>query len=316
MGWALQLPTGEKRVLTDGQYVLGRDPGCSIVVADNMVSRHHAVVTVRGSSAMVRDLGSTNGTFLAGRRLTSHVDVLVPADVLLQVGRAVCRLWLDVPQGAEAARDTKPPLRAFPAHERGEKPRQEWVLSSRAAEPSAQPQSGAKQETSAPGLWDSLVRRLRSLEWWFEGKQEAAVPNTRDALTQNLVFAGYAAAGVMIFSLLMAWLRAGGVFGASYLKIVSEAMRFVGREPRLLLLLLPAITAGANLLSASRPKQMRETGVACLLVAGFIYFYLQNLVQVFGISLDLTGVLSIGYYLYVLSAGASLGIGIYARRRT
>ncbi|MGY1630941.1 FHA domain-containing protein [Geodermatophilus sp. SYSU D01186] len=52
--------------------VIGRDPGCDVVVADDPVlSRRHAAVDVPedGTTAVLRDLGSFNGTYLNGRRI-------------------------------------------------------------------------------------------------------------------------------------------------------------------------------------------------------------------------------------------------------
>lgn len=62
----------------DGLYALrrtariGRSEESEIVLLDPSVSRAHAVVEVAGGDALVRDLGSTNGTFLNGRRIESE----------------------------------------------------------------------------------------------------------------------------------------------------------------------------------------------------------------------------------------------------
>lgn len=59
----------------DGVYALekrsriGRSEESEIVLLDPGVSRAHAVVEVAGGEVSVRDLGSTNGTFLNGRRV-------------------------------------------------------------------------------------------------------------------------------------------------------------------------------------------------------------------------------------------------------
>ncbi len=52
------------------ETILGRDPGADIVVDDPSVSRRHARIT-RDDRAhhFIEDLGSTNGTFISGRRI-------------------------------------------------------------------------------------------------------------------------------------------------------------------------------------------------------------------------------------------------------
>ncbi len=69
MAWFINLPEGRQR-LSDGRYVVGRDPGCNIVVKSPEVSGRHAELIVRGSELSIRDLGSRNGTFVGGQRLT------------------------------------------------------------------------------------------------------------------------------------------------------------------------------------------------------------------------------------------------------
>lgn len=52
-----------------GCYLIGRDGSCDLRLADDSVSRHHAMLTSMGEQWMVVDLGSTNGTRLNGWRL-------------------------------------------------------------------------------------------------------------------------------------------------------------------------------------------------------------------------------------------------------
>ncbi len=48
----------------------------------NYISRRHAHIFLKGGSPFVEDLGSTNGTFVAGRRLDEHAVPLEDGDVL------------------------------------------------------------------------------------------------------------------------------------------------------------------------------------------------------------------------------------------
>ena len=46
--------------------VVGRDAGCDLVIPDRAVSRRHALLWQESGSAWVRDLNSTNGTYVDG----------------------------------------------------------------------------------------------------------------------------------------------------------------------------------------------------------------------------------------------------------
>ncbi|MBL0180990.1 MAG: FHA domain-containing protein [Chitinophagaceae bacterium] len=52
-------------------FIIGRDAGNQIVLDDKLVSRHHAQLTVLDNGqVMIKDLGSSNGTFVNGNRVT------------------------------------------------------------------------------------------------------------------------------------------------------------------------------------------------------------------------------------------------------
>ena len=57
--------------------VIGREAGNDIVIEDPQVSRHHAKLTLQGGSYVVEDLGSTNGTFMDGRRIMTPTPLLI-----------------------------------------------------------------------------------------------------------------------------------------------------------------------------------------------------------------------------------------------
>lgn len=56
----------------EGTSRIGRSEESEIVLLDPSVSRAHALVEVLAGSPIVRDLGSTNGTFLNGRRVEAE----------------------------------------------------------------------------------------------------------------------------------------------------------------------------------------------------------------------------------------------------
>lgn len=62
---------GRRYQLTSPVTVLGRGSEADVVVDDPGVSRRHAEIRLDGGAAMVRDLGSTNGTFVDGERAGS-----------------------------------------------------------------------------------------------------------------------------------------------------------------------------------------------------------------------------------------------------
>ncbi len=85
-------PGGEVRrfVLRPGENVVGRLGDCDIKLDDPSISRHHAVVTLTGDRVTVRDLGSTNRTFLGDDPIEGEVDLSVGTEV--RIGAVPARL--------------------------------------------------------------------------------------------------------------------------------------------------------------------------------------------------------------------------------
>jgi hypothetical protein len=68
-GSAVLRVDGRTDLLGSGGGVIGRSRDCDVTVEDPNVSRHHAEVRPSGGSWIVRDLGSTNGVKVNGRRI-------------------------------------------------------------------------------------------------------------------------------------------------------------------------------------------------------------------------------------------------------
>ncbi len=67
----------------EGEYVVGREAACDLPIPDATVSRRHATLIVREGALLIRDDGSTNGTYLNGARLEpSAKHTLQPGDKL------------------------------------------------------------------------------------------------------------------------------------------------------------------------------------------------------------------------------------------
>lgn len=56
-------------------HVIGRSPDADIRISDPYSSEFHARVGIQDGQVVVHDLGSTNGTYINGRRVTSPTSV-------------------------------------------------------------------------------------------------------------------------------------------------------------------------------------------------------------------------------------------------
>ncbi|HYX25049.1 MAG TPA: FHA domain-containing protein, partial [Thermoanaerobaculia bacterium] len=75
MALKLVAPSGSPAVLIAGgrPYQVGRAVASDLAIQDPTVSRRHAELELTGAGLRVRDLGSTNGTFLNGQRVSDAV---------------------------------------------------------------------------------------------------------------------------------------------------------------------------------------------------------------------------------------------------
>jgi len=83
---------GAAFVLGSQALLIGRNPRAHIPVDDDQASRNHARILRRGNSYEIEDMGSTNGTFVAGVRVVGRVE-LADGD-RVQIGHTLLRFAL------------------------------------------------------------------------------------------------------------------------------------------------------------------------------------------------------------------------------
>ncbi|HMC69079.1 MAG TPA: FHA domain-containing protein, partial [Mycobacteriales bacterium] len=83
-------PLAGKRIdLADDEHTVGRGDKNDIIVNDPLASRVHAIFMRRGGVFLLEDLGSHNGTYVNGRRISSQM--LTEHD-LVSIGHSTFRL--------------------------------------------------------------------------------------------------------------------------------------------------------------------------------------------------------------------------------
>jgi hypothetical protein len=75
---------GRRHPLVKSRTVIGRGSDADITISDAGTSRKHVEILWDGERAMVRDLNSTNGTTLNGRKVT---EAALPPDSTVTIGR-------------------------------------------------------------------------------------------------------------------------------------------------------------------------------------------------------------------------------------
>jgi pSer/pThr/pTyr-binding forkhead associated (FHA) protein len=61
--------TGQTIPVTLAQFIIGRDPQCNLRPASPVISKRHCALITKGGKVVLRDLESTNGTFINDKPL-------------------------------------------------------------------------------------------------------------------------------------------------------------------------------------------------------------------------------------------------------
>jgi transcriptional regulator with GAF, ATPase, and Fis domain len=80
---------GKELELERGTYLIGKAPGCALVLTDSAVSRQHLEIRLTESGVVVKDLDSTNGSFFGGAKFST---LTVGAGAIITVGGSELKL--------------------------------------------------------------------------------------------------------------------------------------------------------------------------------------------------------------------------------
>ncbi len=112
------LPTGDvfDRELTNAETQIGKGPRNDIVIADPAVSTAHAMIRLEGTVYTINDIGSRNGTFVNGERVSEPRQLLHGDVIGIGLSKLTFRLGdysdttaIEVGEIAAAARPVPPP---------------------------------------------------------------------------------------------------------------------------------------------------------------------------------------------------------------
>jgi hypothetical protein len=110
-------PTPGKVFPLDGDLItIGREAGNNIIINDAEVSRKHTQFIFQGGKVIVSDLGSTNGTFVDGQRLTGQQ--VLQSGQIISLGEQISLLFetvIQVDPNATMMSTGHPPVVPMPA---------------------------------------------------------------------------------------------------------------------------------------------------------------------------------------------------------
>lgn len=90
---------GRRLPLQPGENILGRDEE-GIHIDSPTVSRRHACIRIFSTEAVIEDLGSKNGTFVSGERVSTPVQLRDGDEI--RIGSVVSRFRMTLPKGVTA----------------------------------------------------------------------------------------------------------------------------------------------------------------------------------------------------------------------
>ena len=75
--------------LAHGSYIVGKDKRkCTVFIDDDMVSKIHAIIDVTEHGVTIKDLNTTNGTIVNGKRIEPNTEIVINANDTLRFGNS------------------------------------------------------------------------------------------------------------------------------------------------------------------------------------------------------------------------------------
>ncbi len=102
--------SGETIRVPVGKLLIGRETDCQLRLDSQSVSLHHCVLLLDEYTLRIRDLGSTNGTFVNGHRVGKHESILLHDDTV-----SIDNLTFRIDLGSGSDRLAMTPADAEPA---------------------------------------------------------------------------------------------------------------------------------------------------------------------------------------------------------
>ena len=155
-GWSYVLRhAGREIPISDGDVVLGRSHSAGIRIDDETVSRSHALLSLREGRAVIRDLGSSNGLFVNGRKVAGQSPV-ADGDTI-GLGSATAILSIVPPPDAEVRTAM---IATLPSGSPAARPSQTVTRFLRTSEsPEARPEASAPKPARRARSFDEVLIR-------------------------------------------------------------------------------------------------------------------------------------------------------------
>jgi predicted component of type VI protein secretion system len=106
------LVTGVPHLILPGVHLVGRSEEADILLADQSISRRHARIYNTEEGLMVEDLGSSNGTYVQGRKIEGRVRISLGEEVRL--GAVTFRIDPEVGEASGRGEQLAGPVKVAP----------------------------------------------------------------------------------------------------------------------------------------------------------------------------------------------------------